>query len=508
MDGKLRPTSFVLFAILGLGATLRLWTIGDGLPYLPSVDEPVIFNRVAEMMKTGDLHPHVWDYGGLIFYVHLAIAWVRFAAGSLTGSMPPLAQVAASDFYLWGRIATALVGTATIYVVYRAASRWGLAVGFLAAAAVAVHPQLIREAHFGLTDTPLVFCVALTLLLSLRASESGTYAAYVWAGVAAGLATGIKYPGGLAGLMPLAAMFTTVPARRWLGTAASMFGGAAVTFLLVAPYTLIDFQGFVAGIKNLQEYYNEPSTFSLVADVYRKHIQSWFTWPGKLSRDYGLPALLVTMLGLVAIATGIRAREGRARAAILLVFPIAYFVFIANQSLLYGRYAMPILPVVAIGLAAGMVRIHDVVARRAAVAAPIARAALFLLFVPPLLTAVSFNRDREPVGTMEQMTAWMDRTIQPDELVLMERRFISVSFPERRFKLREVTRLIDDPLDKHRSDGAVYLIWVNWDQDDLFKDPAAFASQIAAYNALLRGTELVQEFTTGNPVVRILRVRR
>ena len=131
MDGKLRPTSFVLFAILGLGATLRLWTIGDGLPYLPSVDEPVIFNRVAEMMKTGDLHPHVWDYGGLIFYVHLAIAWVRFAAGSLTGSMPPLAQVAASDFYLWGRIATALVGTATIYVVYRAASRWGLAVGFV-----------------------------------------------------------------------------------------------------------------------------------------------------------------------------------------------------------------------------------------------------------------------------------------------------------------------------------------------------------------------------------------
>ena len=108
------------------------------------------------------------------------------------------------------------------------------------------------------------------------------------------------------------------------------------------------------------------------------------------------------------------AREGRARAAILLVFPIAYFVFIANQSLLYGRYAMPILPVVAIGLAAGMVRIYDVIARRAAVAAPVARAALFLLFVPPLLTAVSFNRDREPVGTMEQMTAWMDRTIQPD----------------------------------------------------------------------------------------------
>lgn len=505
MNGRARV---VLLAILGLGATLRLWTIGDGLPYLPGVDEPVIFNRVAEMMKTGDLHPHLWDYGGLIFYFHLVIAWVRFAVGSLFGSMPPLAQVAASDFYLWGRVATALVGTGLIYIVFRAAARWGPGVGLLAAAAIAVHPQLIQSSHYALTDTPLVFCVALTLLLSLRAAESGTYAAYAWAGVAAGLATGIKYPGGLAGLMPLAAMFTTVPPRRWLGTAAALFGGAGGAFLLVAPYTLIDFSGFVAGIKNLQEYYNEPTDFSVVADVYRKHIQSWFTWHGHLPRDYGLPALLITLLGLVAIATGIRTRDGRSRAAILLLFPIAYFVFIANQSLLFGRYAMPVIPIVAIGLAAGIVRIYDVIARRAAVVAPVARAALLLLFVPPLLTAVSFNRGREPLDPNEQLAAWMERTIRPGELVLLERRFISVSFPERRFTLREVTRLIDDPFEKHRADGAVYLIWVNWAQDDLFKNPAAYGSQIAAYNALLRDTELVQEFAVGDPVIRVLKVRR
>ncbi len=497
----------VLLAILGLGATLRLWTIGEGLPYLPGVDEPVVFNRVAEMMRTGDLHPHIFDYGGLIFYFHLAIAWVRFAVGSLGGSMPELSQVAASDFFLWGRVATALLGTATIYVVFRAASRWGLAAGLLAAAAIAVHPQLVRESHYGLTDTPLVFCVALTLLLSLRAAESGTYAAYAWAGVAAGLATGIKLPGGLAGLMPLGALLTTVPPRRWLGAAASLFGAAAGAFLLVNPYTLIDFQGFVAGIKRLNEYYNKPVVFSLMADVYRKYIQDWFNWQGRLSRDYALPALFVTALGLAAIATGLRAREGRARAAILLPFPIAYFVFIANQSLPYGRYAMPLLPIIAIGLAAGMVRIYDVVAARAAAAAPLARVALLLLFVPPLLSSISFNQSREPLSTNEQLIAWMERTITPDELVLLERRFISVSFPDRRFKLREVTRLIDEPLEKHRADGAVYLIWSNWNQDDLFKDPATYGSQIAAYNALLRDCELVQEFATGDPVIRVLRVR-
>ena len=497
------PASLVLLAILGLGATLRLWTIGEGLPYIPGVDEPVIFDRVAEMMKTGDLHPHFFDYGGLIYYFHLAVAWARYAVGSLAGSMPPLSQVAASDFYLWGRIATALVGTGIIYVVFRAASRWGLAVGFLAATAIAVHPMLVQSAHYGLTDTPLVFCVALTLLLSLRAAESGTSGAYAWAGVAAGLATGIKYPGGLAGLMPLAAMFTSVPPKRWAGTAAAMFGGAGAAFLLVAPYTLIDFPGFRDGVGALQQYYNRPSSWAFKADLYRKYIQDWFNWQGHLNRDYALPAMLVTMVGLVAVATGLRARDGRARAAILLLFPIAYFVFIANQSLSFGRYAMPLLPVVAIGLAAGMVRTYDVIARRATMAAPVARFALLLLFVLPLLTAVSFNRSRESTDTLEQMTAWMEQTIAPDEAVVIEQKFVVFSFPERRFKIRVLDRrrLIEEPLEKYQREGVVYLIWVNWESDEP-----------AGYDALLQASDVAATFApppgAPGPTVKVLRIRR
>ena len=500
MSGKGRV---VLLAILGLGATLRLWTIGDGLPYVPAVDEPVIFDRVAEMMKTGDLHPHFFDYGGLIYYFHLAVAWVRYAIGSLAGSMPPLSQVAASDFYLWGRIATALVGTGIIYVVFRAASRWGLAVGFLAATMIAVHPMLSQSAHFALTDTPLVFFVALTLLLALRAAETGTYAAFAWAGVAAGLATAVKYPGGLAGLMPLAAMFTAVPPRRWAGTAAAMLGGGAGAFLLVAPYTLIDLQGFIDGVRNLQGYYNRPSSFAFMADLYRKYLQDWFNWQGHLNRDYALPAVLVTVVGLLAIAAGIRARDGRARAAILLLFPLTYFVFIANQSLPYGRYALPLVPAVAIGLAAGMVQIYDVIALRAPVAAPVARLALLLLFVPPVLNAVSFNRNRESQDTLEQMTAWMERAIKPDEAVVIEQKFVVFSFPERRFKIRVLDRrrLIEEPLEKYQREGVVYLIWVNWESDEP-----------TGYTALLQASEVVQTFApppgTPGPTVKVLRIPR
>lgn len=505
-----RPT-LVLAGLLALGAILRLWTIGDGLPYLPSVDEPVIFDRVATMMKTGDLHPHLFDYGGFIYYFHLAIAWVRYLVGAATGSMPPIAEVSAADFYLWGRVATAFLGTATIYVVYRAAERWGQAVSLLAATAIAIQPQLVQSSHFALTDTPLIFFVALTLLFSLRAADSPNYRAFALAGIAAGLATGTKYTGGLAGLMPLAALAGAVPFRAWPGMAAALFGGAAGAFLMVAPYTLIDLAGFRAGVEALSGYYNRPSSFASTADVYRKHLQSWFGLPGVLPRSYTWPATLVTIVGLAAIASGVRAKEGRAAAATVLVFPVVYFVFIANQSLFFGRYAMPIIPVLAIGLAAGMVRIYDVIARRAPGAALPARAALLLLLLPPLLTAVSANRDRVPLDTLERTMAWLDRSVRPDELVVLERRYISISLPERRFKVRDLGRLIEAPLERYRAEGVVYLIWVNWEQDDYFKDPARFPGEIAAYNALLRDTDLVEAFMPApnqhGPVVRVLRVR-
>jgi 4-amino-4-deoxy-L-arabinose transferase-like glycosyltransferase len=503
--------TLVLLGILALGALLRLWTIGDGLPYHPGVDEAIIFDRVAAMMKTGDLHPHLFDYGGFIYYFHLGIAWLRYGVGVATGAMPAVSQVAASDFYLWSRIATALLSTLTIYVVFRAGTRWGMGVAFLAATAMAVQPQLVQSAHHALTDTPLVLFVALTFLLSLRAAESRTYGAFALAGLAAGLATGTKYTGGLAGLMPLAAMVTAVPLSRWPGTAAALFGSAAGAFLAVAPYTVIDLRGFLDGMEKLNQYYNRPSSFALQADLYRKHIQSWFGLPGTLPRSYAWPAMVVMLVGLGAIASGVRTRTGRASAAIVLAFPIAYFVFIANQSLSFGRYAIPMVPVISVGLAAGMVRVYDLAAR-APWAAVVARVGLLLLFVPPLLTCVSFNRGRAPLDAREQTAAWLDRSVRPDELFVMEVRYFPVNLPERRFRFRQVERLIEHPLEQYRNDGVTYLIWVNWESDDYFKDPARFAAEIAAHNALLTSTELVQTFTPPpnqpGPTVRVLRIPR
>ena len=61
-----------------------------------------------------------------------------------------------------------------MWVVYRAAMRWGARTALLAAVMLAVMPLHVRESHYVLTDVPATFLVMLTLLLSLRAHERAT----------------------------------------------------------------------------------------------------------------------------------------------------------------------------------------------------------------------------------------------------------------------------------------------------------------------------------------------
>ncbi len=60
-----------------------------------------------------------------------------------------------ADFYLWARALTALLGTATVLLLYQAGMRWGTRYAALAAGLLAVRPmhvtlrRLIQNLHVG-----------------------------------------------------------------------------------------------------------------------------------------------------------------------------------------------------------------------------------------------------------------------------------------------------------------------------------------------------------------------
>ena len=197
----LRTSRMALAVVLIAAAVLRFWAIRRGIPYAVQVDEPEIVERAVNMMRSGSLHPHFFDYPGLSLYVQLVVSIVRFIAGAIGGEWSSLAQAAGGSFYLWGRFVTAAFGVATVLLVYQAGMRWGARHALLASGLMAVLPLHVRYSHYVLTDTPLTFFVALTFLLSLVAHERGTLGSFVAAGAAAGLAAATKYNGGVALIM-------------------------------------------------------------------------------------------------------------------------------------------------------------------------------------------------------------------------------------------------------------------------------------------------------------------
>jgi 4-amino-4-deoxy-L-arabinose transferase-like glycosyltransferase len=503
-----------IIGIIVLGAALRLSEISDGIPYTVGVDEPEIIDRAVRMMKTADFNPHFYDYPGFTFYLHTAIASARFLTGAMGGQWTSLDDVWAGDFYLWSRVATACLSVLTIYIIYRAALRWGEPAALVAALAMAVHPQLVQNAHFALTDTPLTFFVALTLVTSLTAAIEQRTLWFFLSGLFVGLAAATKYPGALTILMPLFAMMSPMSLRARVAALSAVFGGSMLGFLVGAPYSLFDLPEFLNGFASLVQHYNREVSAVDSAITYVKYIRGWFGWPGTLPAVAAWPAMALCLVGLVVVGAELRSRETRTGAAVVLVFPIAYFWFISNQSLLFGRYAMPLAPSLSIALAIGVLATFDWIETRVKIGRPglVKFAILVALLTPPLAQSFSASRALRFESTQEQAAKWMVQNIRQDEPVVMEGAVARL--PPRGFRVTEVLRLIRYTADQYRQDGVVYLIASSSEYDKYFKnaDPARVAGEISAYNKLFRETQTVQVFAPSaqhpGPTIRVLKIVR
>ena len=410
----MRQSMITLVIILALAALLRFVGIGSGIPFNIGVDEPEIMDRAVRMMKTGDFNPHFFDYPGLYFYAQLGVACLRFLVGATTGQWTSLDQVHSADFYLWGRALTALLGTLTVVLVYLAGMRWGTRSAALAAGLMAVMPLHVRESHYVLTDVPATFFVALTLLLTLRAHERERAVDFAWAGAAAGLAAATKYPGALSLLLPMVAVWMTLGTKpsRLVGSLAAV-GGFGAAFLAAAPYTLLDLPAFLNGYAHLAGYYSTTAPSEPAGVTYFKHLSRSMAWPAFL--------LVLTGLGLGAVRA-IRG-PGRVRWTITVVFPIVYFYFLSGQTLVYGRYLLPLLPFVcllaAVGCVSGvsLLRRFDIPrAVRTVVIAAITIAAV----LPPAWQSLNFMRNLTRTSTVEQAHAWMLGNIPKGASIVIE----------------------------------------------------------------------------------------
>jgi 4-amino-4-deoxy-L-arabinose transferase-like glycosyltransferase len=439
-------------AVIGLAAALRFAWIGAGVPAAVASDEPFVMERAFAMMVTGNFNPQVFDYPSFYMYMQTALASLRFVVGAFQGKWYLLSHVTASDFYVWGRSLTALLGTLTVVVVWRVGRRLSPTAGLLAAAFLAVQPQHVRDSHVVLTDVPMTFFVALTMLASIRACETRRLTALALAGAAAGLAAATKYTGGIALVMPVvAAVWTSWDAAGRARAAGTAVAASAVAFLVGAPYTVLDLPAFLNGFGYLAKAHASGAPPATPA---------WWTYLLHLDINLGFLLLCASLLGLgVGLVQAFRAEAPtRVVWAISVVFSVVFFAQVSGQTIVYGRYLLPMIPPLLV-LAAGAL---DLAAARWGPAIRsdswrrlVMAVVVLAVMTPPALRTGTLLSAMSKTTSNEIAYDWIIEHVPTGSRVVVEAE--GMKLPNR-FDARNVQRLIDHSYQDYLNEGADYLV--------------------------------------------------
>jgi hypothetical protein len=340
-----------------LGAFLvRIWGIGHGLPYAYNADENAHFVPKAIGLFGHDLNPHYFVNPPAYTYVLHVVFAVWFG-----GREGVSAAYAANptEVYVVARVVAAALGTLAVGLLYLAGSRlFDRRVGLLAAGLLAVSFLPVFYSHLALNDVPTLAPICLCLWASAGILRFGRTRDYVVAGLALGLAAATKYTGGIV-LLPLvgaaAVQFLAPGGRSPALKGIAIAGGVALAgFVAANPYAVLSFGEFFDGLAHQSDASADTAgKLGLTQDNGILYYLWTFTW------GLGwIPALLA--LGSLAWLH----RDEPRLIWVLAPAPIVFLIFMGFQSRFFGRWLIPILPIVCVLAAYLALELADWAARR------------------------------------------------------------------------------------------------------------------------------------------------
>jgi 4-amino-4-deoxy-L-arabinose transferase-like glycosyltransferase len=351
-----------LCLILSVAVALRLWGVGQGLPYVYNIDEAGHFVPKAVEMFSHGLNPHYFvNPPALTYLLHLVFA-VWF--GGRSGVVREYA-LHPDDVFLLARVTVALLGAGAVWMLYLLGARlFGRSVGLLAATVEAVAFLPVFYGHFALNDAATLLPLTLSLFGSAGVLRHGRLRDYALAGVGLGVACAGKYTAGIA-VVPLVAAAAShylasigeIPAhsagplpahaghsagppivhagRRVLVGLTAAGACALGGFLLANPYALLDFQRFHTELIH-QSSLSEEAQGKLGAPKHGGVLYYlWsFTW------GLGWAPALAALGGAIAIWR----RDARS-GWLLVPAPVLFLAFMGLQDRYFGRWLLPIFPI-------------------------------------------------------------------------------------------------------------------------------------------------------------------
>lgn len=411
-----------VLGIMVMSLGLECWALTRDLPY-PDVDEPVFARAAVHIASTGDLNPHWFGHPGSTTIYPLAAlyhGWDTVTHGAPVFSPnPDLAhQFAASPtaFYVIGRLWSIAFAIAAIPLVFLLGRRcFSTTVGLAGAALWALVPSAVSYGRILRTDSAGVFFALLALLLIVRVLERPSVRNQVLAGVALGAGISSRYF--LLALVPALVLAGIVALRRRLPDAsirgiAAGVGATIVTFALTTPYFFLD----RAAAWNSLSAENGPHVghdgLSPLGNV------RWYL-------GTALPSTLSWPLALLAVAGIVFTlrRPHDARRLLLLAASAIFLAAICTSKLHWERWPLPIVPVIVLFAAYGIVRLASWVRERAAQPIPgpaFAVAAVGLVAVLPATNVIQMNLRESKPSTRVIAGRWIEKHIPEGSRLVKE----------------------------------------------------------------------------------------
>lgn len=504
--------------ILLIAFALRVNGTWTDLPFVYHWDEPTPVNLAVWLHAERSLDPRFFHYpGGLIYLLAGEFSLVRglgqlfgvFADSNaslawLTQGTPPrppgggiaytFPAVGVPLLYLIGRIGNVVLGTLSVFWVYRlmracgrvtwarptknAASPMLVVAALVPAFLLAFSPLHAEHSALLTTDAP---CAA---FLTWFVAELVSFRSPWRAGLALGLAAAFKYTGGI-GLYfaPLGLLWIWVMRNRgvplpsageWTRFWMRAVPIALVTFLVLNPFVLLSPREFLADFLYEARHMREGtghfgSDLGAGASGFAIVVRTLWTGLGVMLLLGFAWALIEVCLGIAKpkdrSSRGATLHDGEGANAwipLLAAWAVLYLVQLSTWRTVYDRYLVPIWPVLIVvaawGGQRGLQRLRPL---RPPTLAPanqwkvgmVAAVVLALPILPSLIRSIYGRVTPDP---RTDLSLWISREIDPRETIVVEPNGPQIDAKQR--ALVRTDLLARRTAEEYRAEGARFLV--------------------------------------------------
>ncbi len=393
-----------------------------GLPQLLNPDEIIFVDGAFNILAPPYLDPK-W-YGGpastlmdLLALLYAIYIFFGIVFGSIDSSGISLSQDA-DHYILIGRIATAIFFLISALIFFQYVRIFlSRAPAMIASLAYLLSPEMVKFAQIVRMDVFLVFFLILVFYFSSKILRNGDWRNHAWAGASLGAAVASKYPG-VVGAVSIVLASVMSGRERHLDfpkTLRFLIVSGVLSVLvafLFGPYLFINFQGMLADVKiQARDTHLSASSHGFLPNLI-------FYVTSAVPQVTGLTAAVIGMAGLLGYA--FRRPGGDVR--LVLAFGICFLRFISSLLLHWDRWALPLAPVIAVGVGASAHFFLEVAARVKFLGPRMAAAIVLVLAVGPSagLSAKSTFLKATNKDTRVVAAEWMRENIAPGATVALE----------------------------------------------------------------------------------------